>query len=61
MNVVSEKNSKHLSRDKIQQGKTLLSEKLSNSDIEQESFIHPSVKESYDFETDENHKRLTYH
>ncbi|MEC1680329.1 helix-turn-helix domain-containing protein [Bacillus mojavensis] len=58
MNLVSEKNSKQISRDTIQQGKTLLSERLSNSDIQQEAFVHLSVKESYNFETDEIDKKV---
>lgn len=58
MNVVNEKNSKHIPRDTIQQGKTLLSERLSNTDIEQEPFVHLSVKESYNFATDEIDKKV---
>lgn len=58
MNLVSEKNSKQISRDTIQQEKTLLSERLSNSDIQLEAFVHLSVKESYNFETDEIDKKV---
>ncbi|WEZ17805.1 helix-turn-helix domain-containing protein [Bacillus safensis] len=58
MNAMNEKNSKHISRDTIQQGKTLLSERLSNTDIEQEPFVHLSVKESYNFATDEIDKKV---
>ncbi|MCU9614048.1 helix-turn-helix domain-containing protein [Caldibacillus lycopersici] len=54
----NEKHKKHISKNIIQQGKTLLAEKLTNTDIEQEPFVHLSVKESYNFKTDEIDKKV---
>ncbi|WP_163071127.1 helix-turn-helix domain-containing protein [Priestia flexa] len=58
MNAVIEKVSKYIPRESIQQGKALVRERLSNSDIEQEPFVHLSVKESYNIATDEIDKKV---
>ncbi|PKR86073.1 helix-turn-helix domain-containing protein [Heyndrickxia camelliae] len=58
MNVVNEKDySKHIPRETIQQGKALLKERLCTSDIEQEPFVHLSVRESYNLSADEIEKK----
>ncbi|WP_026584993.1 helix-turn-helix domain-containing protein [Bacillus sp. J33] len=58
MNAVIEKeHSKHIPKESIQQGKALLKERISNSDIEQEAFVHLTVKESYNLDTDEIEKK----
>ncbi|MEQ6375743.1 helix-turn-helix domain-containing protein [Bacillaceae bacterium S4-13-56] len=58
MSTVKVKDKKNIPKEIIQEGKGLLGERLSNSDIEQVPFVHLSVKESYNFETDEIDKKV---
>jgi hypothetical protein len=58
MNVVKYKDkTKHIPKEYIEQGKILIKQRLSNSDLEQFPFVHLSIKESYNLTNDEIEKK----
>ncbi|TYS51238.1 hypothetical protein [Bacillus infantis] len=56
--IIEKEKTKHIPQESIEQGKTLLRERLANSDMVQETFIHLSSKESYNIVTDEIEKKV---
>lgn len=57
MNTVNKNEANHISQEIIQQGKAMLKQGLCPSDMETNSFVHITVKESYNLDTDEIEKK----